>query len=111
MSKKHDKATAPNADPNADQNANAGAAPSRRGGRKPMTEAEKLASKAKRDFKKIASAENFTDPALWATLPPEVLLGVEKACIHVRTVIHAQEREALKARLAALEGGAAPAQA
>ena len=69
-----------------------------------MTEAEKAASKASRQFKKLANTANFADPALWAALPPEIVAGVEKACIHVRTIIHAAEREALKARLAVLEG-------
>ncbi len=89
--------------------------PKGKGGRKPMTEAQREQFKAKvghtktlRHFKDLSESPVFTDPKVWATLPPAVLAGVEKAVSHVRNVIHAEEREALKARLAALEATAAP---
>ena len=77
-------------------------APKRRG-REPMTDAQRQSAKIKRDFKRLSGTEEFSDPALWSTLDPAVVAKVERMLVHVRTVIHASERDALKARLAALD--------
>lgn len=78
----------------------------RHSGRKPMTEAQKATAKVARGLKELAGLDQFSDPALWASLDPTTLAKIEKAIVHVRTVVHAQERDALKARLAALENTA-----
>jgi len=77
----------------------------KRGGRKPMTADQKAKAKTARLVKELGDKADVADPELWSALPPETLLKIEKAVVHVRTVVHQAEKEALKARLAALEVG------
>lgn len=107
MSKKQNKTDAAN-DTTAAPADGSTPVPAKHPGRQPMTEAQKNTRKVDKALKELASNPDFTNPDRWASLSPEVLMGVEKAVIHVRTVIHAAERDALRQRLAALEGSVAP---
>ena len=73
--------------------------PKGKAGRKPMTEAQKEASRVGRGLKELAPMAAFGDPAVWAGLSPVILAQAEAAIKQARIA----KTEDLKKQIAAAE--------